>query len=361
MTGSTLLVVSDVPQELQRLLEVLSQDSYEVKTATSGFSALQVLQSQSFDVIIIDVLQSIIDGVEVCRRIKDNPSWSWIPVIVILPLNNELMINRVLTAGADEFVVQPVGHSELLARVRSMLRVKHHYDTLQHTLILREDLAEMIVHDLRNPLTVITLATQLLKETPLQDRQRLKLEQIITGIQKIRLLTDTILILGKGTAGKLQLSLSWMSMQALIKQEIKEFELIAQQKDIHINFVAPDHTITLKGDDGLLRRVLDNLLSNAIKFSPKSSNISIELLFNAKTDKRVIIIITDQGEGIPESIKQLIFEKYEIGQIMDNVPQIGLGLSFCKMVIEAHEGMILVEDNFPQGAKFIITLPLAMR
>lgn len=105
----------------------------------------------------------------------------------------------------------------------------------------------------------------------------------------------------------------------------------------------------------MCQRVLDNLLSNSIKFSPQESQIivSAEHLPEGGTK----IKIADYGQGVPDNLKQCIFEKYEIGTLMQGVSQIGLGLAFCKMIVEAHGGTIIVENNQPQGAIFEITLP----
>jgi two-component system, sensor histidine kinase and response regulator len=112
----------------------------------------------------------------------------------------------------------------------------------------------------------------------------------------------------------------------------------------------------------LLHRLMDNLLSNAIKFSPPLSKIilRVEHLSHSNTDTQIRvqarIQVTDEGPGIKEELRQQIFNKYEIGEVVDDVTQIGLGLTFCKMVAEAHGGRIYVEENSPQGSIFTVEI-----
>ncbi|HEY9763029.1 MAG TPA: ATP-binding protein [Trichocoleus sp.] len=107
-------------------------------------------------------------------------------------------------------------------------------------------------------------------------------------------------------------------------------------------------------DPVLIRRVIENLLSNAIKFSPLKGQITIRASLNSAG--KTVIQVIDQGRGVPAEAKQAIFQKYEIGKKVFNVRQIGLGLAFCKMVVEAHQGRIYVEDACPVGSIFTFEL-----
>ncbi|WP_254175081.1 sensor histidine kinase [Planktothrix pseudagardhii] len=104
----------------------------------------------------------------------------------------------------------------------------------------------------------------------------------------------------------------------------------------------------------MFQRVLDNLLSNALKFSPEESKIIVSAEY--LLDGGVKIKIADEGKGVTDDLKQRIFEKYEIGTLIPGISQIGLGLAFCKMIVEAHGGTITVDNNQPQGSIFEITL-----
>jgi K+-sensing histidine kinase KdpD len=104
----------------------------------------------------------------------------------------------------------------------------------------------------------------------------------------------------------------------------------------------------------LFRRVIDNLLSNAIKFSHPNCQIVLRAEYPAPGKAK--IQIADSGSGVKEELREVIFEKYEIGTFNKAASQIGLGLAFCKMTVEAHGGQIKVEKNQPQGAIFTIDI-----
>ncbi|BDI18137.1 hypothetical protein ANSO36C_39390 [Nostoc cf. commune SO-36] len=114
----------------------------------------------------------------------------------------------------------------------------------------------------------------------------------------------------------------------------------------------PGGIVTL--DAVVFRRVLDNLLSNAIKFSPSKSQIILRGEYLAAGGAKVQV--ADSGSGVSLHLRQIIFEKYETGTVMPEVSQIGLGLAFCKMAIEAHSGTITIEDNHPKGSIFTVLL-----
>jgi signal transduction histidine kinase len=101
--------------------------------------------------------------------------------------------------------------------------------------------------------------------------------------------------------------------------------------------------------------VLDNLLSNAIKFSPEGSQITISAIYLEGGGLKVSI--ADLGPGIALDLRQKIFEKYEIGSLITGINQIGLGLAFCKIAVEAHSGTISVTDNQPRGSIFTVEIP----
>jgi K+-sensing histidine kinase KdpD len=127
---------------------------------------------------------------------------------------------------------------------------------------------------------------------------------------------------------------------------------VTKQITIRTDFAQP--IINLKCDADLLRRTIDNLISNAIKFSPPNSIVTLSIKPSADT---LEIAVADQGKGVSPHLKQAIFQKYESYDMSCSVVAIGLGLSFCKTVIEAHGGEISVADNQPKGAIFKIVLP----
>jgi class 3 adenylate cyclase/CheY-like chemotaxis protein len=126
---SRLLVVADLPQNVRLLDAVLSPRGYEVISAGSGEEALSLIAESHPDLLLLDVLMPGLDGYEVCRRIRADPATSFLPVVMVTASGEQEKL-RALEAGADDFVVKPFEQAELLARVRSLLRIKQYHDRI---------------------------------------------------------------------------------------------------------------------------------------------------------------------------------------------------------------------------------------
>jgi adenylate cyclase len=126
-----ILIVDDLPQNVRLLDAVLSPKGFRVATASSGAEALDVLNKEHPDLVLLDILMPGMDGYEVCRRIREDPATAFLPVIMITASGEEEKI-RAIEAGADDFVNKPFDQAELLARVRSLVRVKRYHDTIEN-------------------------------------------------------------------------------------------------------------------------------------------------------------------------------------------------------------------------------------
>ena len=375
---NSILVVDDEPQGFDVIEAHLYREGYNLSYASSGLEALNHLDTIKPDVILLDVMMPEMDGMEACRQIKSNPRWKHIPVVMVTALNSKEDLARSLDAGADDFLTKPISGVELRARVRSMLRIKQQYDALQEALTLREDLTNMIVHDLRNPLTRIMVHSEFLKDSDLEQEDLESLQFIASAGRQLELMINDLLIQAKMEAGKIALHRGEVNLNNLLTEALSDFKSIADSKTIQLNSQIPETNITISVDAKLIRRVIDNLLSNAHKFSPKDGTITVQIDYVVEQQgqgrfsdtsssspsplsspytpsaKKAMIRVVDEGTGIREDLKQRIFEKYEVGKVIKGVAQLGLGLTFCKMVVEAHGGRIFVDDNLPQGSIFTV-------
>ncbi|WP_414576824.1 response regulator [Anabaena sp. CCY 9402-a] len=350
----SILVIDDEPDNFDVVEALLDSENYQLHYASTGQQAIDRLHTFQPDVILLDVMMPDLDGMEVCRRIKSDPQWQALPIIMVTALTAKEDLARCVAAGADDFISKPVNGVELRARVHSMLRIKQQYDNLQTLLCLREDMVNMIVHDLRNPLTSIVLSNEILRLPDLSFlQQQRKLDQISIASQQMESLIDSLLIMAKLESGRMVLNYTELDLRALCISALADVEAIALQKNLRLVNELPDPGGMIKADAPIFRRILDNLLSNAIKFSPSHSQVTLKAEYLTAGAKLQVL---DSGSGVAHNLRQSIFEKYEIGTRMQEISQIGLGLAFCKMAIEAHCGTITVEDNHPQGTIFTIFL-----
>jgi two-component system, sensor histidine kinase and response regulator len=359
--AASILIVDDEPNNFEVIEILLFQQGYDLSYATSGAEAIAQLQVKAPDVILLDVMMPDVDGLEVCQQIKANSDWQHIPIVMVTALQSREDLARCLGAGANDFVSKPVNGLELRARVESMVRIKQQYDALRQLLLyreeslqLREEMADMVIHDLRNPLSSILLGCYILQASELPDRQHQKVLQIEKAGRQLSDLIDSLLIMAKLEGGKVALNLVEVDLYTLGTETIEDFQTIATQQRVELFGKLPDVGMTVHLDAPLLRRVLDNLISNALKFSPAGSQVVLEIDCPSKSQVR--IQVKDQGRGVSEELRQSIFEKYEIGESCQGIVQIGLGLTFCKMVVEAHGGRIFVEPQEPKGSIFTVEI-----
>jgi two-component system, sensor histidine kinase and response regulator len=357
-----LWVVDDEANNLTVVELLLSHNDYELSYFDRGMSMLEAMQHRLPDLILLDVMMPGIDGIELCHRLKRDDRTKHIPIVMVTALSSREDLSRCLEAGADDFISKPLNGLELRARVRSLLRIKRQYDELQGLVHLREemlqlrmDLSHMVIHDLRNPLANILLSCQILQmRGGLDDRTAPKIQQIEYAGQRLESMIDSLLMTAKLESGKLALHPTRVDLAELVQSVCAEFAAIAQQQGVNLVQELAPGSLHIQGDATLLRRVLDNLLSNALKFAPAQSDVTVAVLAH---DDQMLLQVRDRGQGVNPELRDQIFAKFEIGQHLPQVKQMGLGLAFCKLVVEAHGGQIQVGDNHPTGCVFTITLP----
>lgn len=352
-----ILIVDDEPSVRFTLKSLLSPEDYNLILLDNGRELLRRFDEFEPDVILLDVMMPIMEGFEVCRRLRALPGGKHVPVILLTVLNGREEIVRGLDAGADEFLTKPVSGPELRARVRSMIRIKTQYDELQAALRLHGDLTHMIVHDMRDPLARVFLYLDSLRELVHEQKAVELVEQARNGAQNLDAYIDEILLLAKSEAGQLTLKRQDVVLNSLIVEVTGDYRTLAEASDVQLVTELPEASPQLTVDVNLFRRMLDNLLSNAVKYSPKDSRVTVKVTRIEDPDRSVRIQVMDAGPGIPEERRETIFDKFEIVEQKEKVKsQIGLGLPFCKMVAEAHGGRIVATANHPQGSVFTVEI-----
>jgi two-component system, sensor histidine kinase and response regulator len=350
----TILVVDDEADNFEVIEILLYRDRYNLVYAANGIQALEILAAQPVHLALIDWMMPHMDGRSLCQAIKANPAWRSIPLMVVTALNSKEQLAQCLAAGADDFLGKPVNGVELKARTQSLLRIKQQYDQLQDLLQLREDLTEMLVHDLRGPLTTIAMSCELFEDSGVPPHQTGMLTRMTIATQRLQSMIDSVLMLAKLQADRLSLVYQPIAVGPSLARALETFRPLAAPRQVSLIIDNPfPADQLLQGDPAILQRVFDNLLSNALKFAPSGSEIRIGL---GGDDQIFRLQVADRGRGIPDGLKAQLFEKFETGPSGNDISQTGLGLAFCKLAIEAHGGTIVVEDNQP-GARFVVELP----
>lgn len=372
-TKARVLIVDDDATARSTLAALLSSENYDLRMASSGQEVLAYLDELKPDTILMDVMMPDMDGWTVCQQLKAQKKWRHIPVILVTALDAKEDIVHGLEAGADEFLSKPVNGLELRARVRTMLRIKQQYDELEATLRLREDLASMIAHDMRNLLSPIMGYSQLLIIEASGNSDSIECaEAIYDQANRLSSFINDMLLLAKMEQGHLILNCTPTDINLLVQEIASLYQVVAVSKGITLTTDIPAESRQILLDTNLFRRLIDNLISNALKFSPKGSTVTLQVQYppfghiysNGKFEDdtgsqtaQMQIKVLDEGPGIPIEYHERVFNKFETVSLKHTgVPQIGLGLAFCKMIAEAHKGRIFIEANQPRGTIFTVEI-----
>ena len=227
---------------------------------------------------------------------------------------------------------------------------------------MREDLTHTMVHDLRNPLTNIRMALELLNQsngrppsaTPdLQQREVVSIA--LNSTQRMLTLVNAILDVNRLESGQMPLVREPLSLHEAVTEVFRMQIPLVMQKNLQLeNAVSPDLPRPFV-DAALIRRVLQNLVGNAIKFTPDDGRIKVSATVEPGSS-RVQVTVTDSGPGLPAEIRGNLFQKFVTGHHRERGS--GLGLAYCRLAIEAHGGRIWVGSDPGRGAVFHFVLPL---
>ena len=224
----------------------------------------------------------------------------------------------------------------------------------------QEQLTEMIVHDLRSPLTAILGSIKLLDKSLAPEPQNAVVSQALwvsrRSVQQMLSLVNSLLDIAKLESGELELERTPVDLGPLCQDLLNTFQPEANEQGIILELDIADDTPTINADTEKIQRVLINLLDNALKFTPEGGSVKIRTSKGEAQEVR--LEIADTGPGIPEEFRQKIFERF--AQVPGRTGRrrgTGLGLAFAKLAVDAHGGKIWIEDNAGGGTVFIVSLP----
>jgi len=359
-----MLVVDDDPPSRRLLEGYLLAEGYEVLVAGDGPTALALARERAPDVVLLDVMMPGMTGHEVCRTLKGDPRTRLCQVMLVTALDGTPDRVQGLDVGADDYATKPVRREELLAQVRALVRARGLLREIERArnelaernaeLSLKKALAQSIVHDLKSPLAAILGNLELLGRRAGSDLAPL-VERSQQGAERMRKMILDLLDVERIEDGRLVPQLAQVELGALARVAIEEHEVQARARRVELSFVACG-PVWAEADTGLLRRILDNLLSNALAHSPAGSRIEVRA---GQRPEGVELTVTDQGPGVPEALREKVFEKYARVGSQGDATNRGLGLTFCRLAIEAHGGTIWVEAAPAGGACFRAVLPAA--
>lgn len=367
--GADILVVDDTPANLQLLSGMLKEGGYRVRLVPSGKLALTSAANRRPDLILLDINMPEMDGYEVCRRLKSDPTLAPVPVIFISALSEPLDKVKAFGSGGVDYVTKPFQIEEVGARVRTHLEIRrlqlaleeHNRElvrtnaALRESELLRDNLTHMIVHDMRTPLSGILLSLQFIEKdvgSRLPRENLDDLRQASSGAQRLNRMINDLLDITRLEEGQLPLARRAIDVAELFAQAVATLGGLTRGRRLQ---VAAPAGLTIDGDVELLRRVLVNIVGNALKFTPDTGLIDVAATAVAGG---VRVAVRDEGPGIDPRFHAHVFEKFGQVTTQGRLPESsGLGLAFCRMVVEAHGGRIGLDSAPGRGSTFWLELP----
>jgi two-component system, sensor histidine kinase and response regulator len=356
------LAIDDNLNNLLVICGMLKDRGYRVRPATSGRLGLEAAETVLPDVILLDICMPEMDGYEVCQELKRREHLKEIPVIFLSALGESVDKVRAFESGGYDYVTKPFKIEEVVARIdthvtirRLRLDLQRRYEELKESERLREKLTHLIVHDLRNPLGVIQVGLDFALHLSAQPSEPVTVRVLETAFSQVGVVNrmiDDMLDISRFEGGKMPLHIEENSIPVILEEARAAVAIYGQHVSVDLSEAAPSACL----DRELVRRVLTNLFGNAVKFTPAGGEIRITV---RSTPWETRFEVHDSGTGISPEHHERIFEKF--GQVDTAQPgpfrSTGLGLTFCKLAVEAHGGRIGVESEVGKGSVFWFTLP----
>jgi len=373
---SRLLIVDDHEVNRDVLSRRLIRQGHDVASFESGRSALSALRKETYDLVLLDIMMPEMDGYEVLHEIKSDERLRHIPVIMISALQELDSVVRCIEMGADDYLFKPFNPTLLKARVTSCLEKKRardrevllfeqlqqNYKRLLEVENQRDNLTHMIVHDLRIPLTSVLSGILTIEQLgELNDGQREMVTGAVAGGEMLLRMVNDLLDVEKLEAGSMMLHYNPISTSDLVLSAISQVSSLIERDHLKLIVEIADDLPEFLGDESKLTRTLVNLLGNAIKFTPSEGTVTVGAR-QLESQDSVTFYVSDTGEGIRTESFERIFEKF--GQAVSSrnggSMSTGLGLTFCKLAVEAHGGRIGVESSLGKGSTFSFSIPLSI-
>ncbi|NOU45696.1 MAG: response regulator [Bacteroidales bacterium] len=368
---SQILIVDDVPKNIQIVGNILSNEKLRIAYATNGENALKLAFANDFDLVLLDVAMPGMDGFEVCRRLRDNKKTAEIPIIFLTAKSDVDSMLTGFQAGAQDYVSKPFNAAELIARVRTHLELrekKHQLDQMNQILEekvkartielekanrqlsrlekAKSEFLGIISHELRTPLNGIIGLTQLLALTEVNPEQKRYLEFLEQTSQRLARFSETALLITSLQADHIKVELFSASAEHLFSSVTDNLKHLILEKEIKIETELESPDIQIIADTDLINKSISILLENSINLLPKKGIIRLSVSTELQ---KTVIEISDNGKGFDEDVlSHLTNIDSKNATIVSE--EVGLSIAAVRLIMDAHNGSLQIKNNPSGGA-----------
>lgn len=362
-----ILIVDDVMSNVLLLKVLLTNEKFAIATASNGRQALEQVEKENPDLVLLDVMMPDMSGFEVAQHLKSNPNTADIPIIFLTALNSTADIVKGFQVGANDFISKPFNKEELIIRVThqiSLVAAKRlilsKTEELQRTIAGRDKLYSVIAHDLRSPMGSIKMVLNMLILNLPSEKIGAEMYELLTmanqTTEDVFSLLDNLLKWTKSQIGKLNVVYQDVDLVEVTDGVIEIFSMVASLKKIRIHEMKPEKMM-VNADIDMLKTVVRNLLSNAIKFSKENSEVLVKM---EEVDGMAVVSVQDYGCGISEEgQKKLLHTDTHFSTFgTNNEEGSGLGLLLCKDFVVKNGGKLCFTSKEGEGSIFSFSIPV---
>lgn len=362
-----ILIVDDVMSNVLLLKVLLTNEKFQIATASNGRQALDQVIKEKPDLVLLDVMMPDMSGFEVSQQLKANPETAEIPIIFLTALNSTADIVKGFQVGGNDFISKPFNKEELIIRVThqiSLIAAKRiivaQTEELRKTIIGRDKLYSVIAHDLRSPMGSIKMVLNMLILNLPSDTIGPEMYELLTmanqTTEDVFSLLDNLLKWTKSQIGKLKVVYQDIDMVEVTEGVIEIFSMVAELKKISIRLETPSK-LEVYADIDMIKTVIRNLLSNAIKFSNEETEILVTV---QEQEGMAVVSVKDSGCGIDEeNQKKLLHTDTHFSTFgTNNEEGSGLGLLFCQDFVIKNGGRLWFTSVKGEGSTFSFSIPL---
>ncbi len=332
--NSTILIVDDNPANLGMLFRYLTKYGFKVLLTSDGESALELINEEPPDIILLDILMPGLNGFEVCSKMKESEKTQSIPVIFLSALTDTSDKVKGFEAGGVDYITKPIQHEEVLARVAAHLTIRNQRNKLAKINVSKDRLFSIISHDLRSPFMSIIGSTQLLLDS-LKEMDKDEIYDIVSSCHSSAKITFTLLenLLewSRIQTNSLEFDPQNFHLYPISNKVINLYSERAKKKNITLDSNI-DRNTKVFADENMSYTILRNLTSNALKFTETGGSISIS---SVRNDEYVELSVTDTGLGMSDEDMAKLF-RIDIQHTTLGTSQekgTGLGLILCKELV----------------------------
>ena len=362
-----ILIVDDVMSNVLLLKVLLTNEKFQIATASNGRQALDQVIKEKPDLVLLDVMMPDMSGFEVSQQLKANPETAEIPIIFLTALNSTADIVKGFQVGGNDFISKPFNKEELIIRVThqiSLIAAKRiivaQTEELRKTIIGRDKLYSVIAHDLRSPMGSIKMVLNMLILNLPSDTIGPEMYELLTmanqTTEDVFSLLDNLLKWTKSQIGKLKVVYQDIDMVEVTEGVIEIFSMVAELKKISIRLETPSK-LEVCADIDMIKTVIRNLLSNAIKFSNEETEILVTV---QEQEGMAVVSVKDSGCGIDEeNQKKLLHTDTHFSTFgTNNEEGSGLGLLLCQDFVIKNGGRLWFTSVKGEGSTFSFSIPL---